>query len=513
MTPSQRIILNTLATYGRSLFGVAVGLFSARWVLQALGQRDFGLYGVVGSIVVFITFLNGIMAGSVARFYAYAIGSQKQKAIINTNGNMREWFNAALSIHLLLPIALILVGYPIGVYAIRHWLTIPPERIMACVWVLRISLVTAFINMCSVPFTAMYVAYQYISELALFNILGLCGTFIGAYFLLSASGDRLLIYALYLIAINAGIPVLQVIRACIKFPECRFDYNAFLNQTRRNCLIRFAGWQLFGGTGAILRVQGTAVLLNLFFGPITNASYSIASQLSAQTSTLSAALINALQPAITSEEGSGNRDRVKILAIRASKFSTLLILMFAVPLALEMNNVLRLWLKAPPAYTSGLCVLMLISLLLDKTTVGHAIAIAAQGNIAFYQGLLGSSMIAALPITWACFYFFRKPMSLGVPLVSSVIFCLLGRLYFGKKLLEIEPKTWTQQLLLPLIKVMLVSLFAGLLVCYFMPPSFFRLCQTTIVTVSIIALAGWFFVLDASERRFIISQLRYLCGK
>jgi hypothetical protein len=37
MTTPNRIILNTLANYGQSLVALVVGLFSARWTLQALG--------------------------------------------------------------------------------------------------------------------------------------------------------------------------------------------------------------------------------------------------------------------------------------------------------------------------------------------------------------------------------------------------------------------------------------------------------------------------------------------
>lgn len=507
MTPSQRIILNTLATYGRSLLGIAVGLFSARWVLQALGQTDFGLYGVVGAIVIFITFLNGVMSGSVARFYAYAIGSQSQDGPKKLYGTVRQWFNTALSIHLFLPVILIAIGYPIGEYAIRHWLTIPPDRVLACVWVLRISLVTAMVNVASVPFTAMYVAHQYITELVIFGMLGLIATFVGAYFLLSAPGDRLLIYSLYMMAVNAGIPILQVIRARLMFPACRFDRHDFLNRDRRRRLTRFAGWQLFGGAGALLRGPGTAVLINLFFGPRINASFSIANQLSAQTATLSSSLTNALQPALTTLEGSGNRSRVNEFAIRASKFATLLVLLFAVPLALEMETVLRFWLKNPPQYTGALCIFMLVTLLLDKVTIGHSIAIAAQGDIAAYQTVLGSCLLASLPLTWLFFRQGMGPLSLGISFFLTVGACSLGRLYFGSKQLNIPLAVWLTRVLLPLGAAALAALGAGLLVRHLLPPTFARLCLTTAMTLTVAATVGWCHVFDKDERRFILRQL------
>ena len=50
MTANRRIALNVVATYGRSLYAMVLGLFTARWALQALGQVDYGLYGVVGGL-------------------------------------------------------------------------------------------------------------------------------------------------------------------------------------------------------------------------------------------------------------------------------------------------------------------------------------------------------------------------------------------------------------------------------------------------------------------------------
>ena len=67
MTANRRIFLNIIATYGRSLYALVLGLFTARWALQALGQVDFGLYGVVGGLTAFIVYLNGILAGAMRR--------------------------------------------------------------------------------------------------------------------------------------------------------------------------------------------------------------------------------------------------------------------------------------------------------------------------------------------------------------------------------------------------------------------------------------------------------------
>ena len=135
------------ASYSRTLIAAGLGLFSVRWVLDALGASDYGLYAVVGSLIVFISFFNNILGISISRFYAYSIGHGENVSPEEAVKELSGWFNTAFSLHILVPIALLVIGYPVAVYAIRHWVNIPPDRIATAVWVFRVSCVTAFVSM------------------------------------------------------------------------------------------------------------------------------------------------------------------------------------------------------------------------------------------------------------------------------------------------------------------------------------------------------------------------------
>ena len=156
MTENRRIFWNVVATYSRSLYGLVCGLLTGRWVLMALGAEDYGLYGVVGGMTVFITFFNNILASSISRFYTFSVG--QAKTVSSVEDGIREcqaWFNTAVSIHTIVPLILVAVGYPIGIWAVRSFLTIPPDRIDVCVWVFRFACVSCLISMLNVPFHAM----------------------------------------------------------------------------------------------------------------------------------------------------------------------------------------------------------------------------------------------------------------------------------------------------------------------------------------------------------------------
>ena len=507
MTTHRRIALNVAATYGRSLFAAAVGMFSSRWIFLALGEVDYGLFAVVGSVIAFITFFNGVLGSSVTRFYAYAIGEARKMDDGNGQRHVREWFNTALSVHTAVPLVLTLIGYPIGVYAICHWLQIPPNRVSACIWVFRISLVTAFVSMISIPFISLYTAYQDIAELSLYGVLNSALVFVSAYVLMSVESDRLVVYALIMMAIHVGIPLVQIARAFYKYKICRIDFKAWRNGARNRMLFSFAGWQFFGNCGAMMRAQACTMLTNVYFGPRLNAAYGISNTVLGQTGALTNALIGAFTPAITSEEGAGDRNRMISYAWRASRYGTCLLLLFLIPLSLEIHEVLRLWLKTPPSWTATLCLVAFMETVLNKMTVGQQLAIAAQGRIARYQATLGTIMIAAFPLAWILIICGCGPASVVLALVATTTACSLGRIWFGWRQLEMHPVDWMKEVLWPIAAVSACAFAAGGVVRFTMETSFLRICATSLMSFCAMVVSGWFVVLGQSERKRILGRL------
>lgn len=495
MTPSQRIALNTIATYTRSLFAAALGLFSTRWVLAALGQSDFGLFAVVGSIITFIVFLNSVMAGSAARHFAYSIGEGDTEQV-------NQWFNAAFSIHLILPIALILVGWPIGEYTISNVLTIPPDRITTALWVFRISLLSAFFSMVTIPFSAMFTAKQHIATLAIWGVLQSILSFSFAFLLTSLSGDPLLLYAIGTVSITIGIQIGLSVQAMIVFRECRIRRAHLFNIERFKKILSFAGWNFIGSFGAILRNQGSAILLNIFFSPKVNAAFGIANSVSAQVMTLSSAMTGAFSPEITASEGRGERKYMLDIALRMCKFSTLLVMLFAIPLIIEVEYILKLWLHDVPQYAGKLCQLMLVMFLIDQLTVGYMSAVSAQGKIAAYQATLGSILVLTLPLVWIFLKAGFSPTSVGFAFVITMFLVSLGRVFWGRYLLEMPIREWLVKVFYPCFIVGAISLIPALTITWCLPSSFSRFVMVSTVGISATGLGGWFIAFNANEQSF-----------
>jgi len=513
MTQSERIILNTCVTYGRTILNVILTLFSSRWVLQALGESDFGLFNVVGTIILFIMSFNIVLTSSVARHYAFAIGEVSLLSNESTRlHELRQWVNSAVSIHTVLPLLLVIIGYPIGVYCIKHVLVIPSDRIVACLWVFRISLVTMVVSTLSVPFVAIYTARQLIAELTFFSVLYSLLTFISAYCLLYVPFDKLIVYAFFLMGIRALIPCIQVLRAYALFPECQVKISYLFNREKIVTLIRYAGWQSLGMFGQTIRNQGLAIFVNLAYGPRVNAAYGIANQVAIQTGTLSNAFDGALTPALTSMQGRGDHATVVAWIYRACKMCAYLMLFVMIPFLLETDFVLAVWLKKVPDYTAVLCGFIMFSLFVDKMTVGCMTAIYAKGQIALYQILIGSCLTLTIPTAIVFYYLGWGVASLGA---GVLIWAIIGggiRLFITKQQHGISYVKWAKTVFLPVVGTGLLIYSAGLLIRMNFQPSYFRLSGIVMTSLFLLAICGFCFIFDKSERHMFFSKIDKIRG-
>ena len=512
MTPNRRIFFNIIATYGRSLYALVCGLFTARWVLEALGQVDFGLYGLVGGLTVFIGFFNMLLSVATSRFYAFSVGQAAKSAADGDKDagieECRKWFSTAVMLHTIVPCVLTVVGYPLGIYVVEHWLTIPSERLSACIWVFRFVCISCFIGMINVPFNAMYTAKQYIAELTVYSFFQTTANVGFVYFMVTHPGDWLAKYALWMCVVACLPQTIICLRALKVFPECRFKMEYAWSMSRTKQLSSFAFWQAFGGLGAIARGQGIQILINKYFGPSINASMSIANQVSAQTQTLAGALQGAFSPAITTACGAGEYDKMRSLAFRTCKFGMLLGLIFILPLALELDTVLKLWLKNPPPYTKELCWSILATAIIDKSSSGHMLAVTAKGKIAAYQAFLGTAIILTLPIAWVFVKFDLGVSSIGWAILIGTTLCAWGRVWFARSLVGMSARYWLFRLLAPVAITIVLTGLVGYLTRLFMTPGVCRVIVTTLLCELVLLPLSWFVLLDGNERQFVVNKVR-----
>ena len=451
MTQNKRIVFNAAATYGRSLVALCLGLFSARWVLQALGKIDFGLYGVVGGLISFIAFLDAVLRSSVSRFYAFTIGEKSFLPEVDYEDKMLSWFNTALSLHGALALIILIVGLPVCFILIKYVLVIPVDRVGACMIVAAISTLATCISVISVPYTAMFNAMQLIAEMTVFDILRTVCLFVGALALLFVRFDRLIVYASYVGIVSAGINLVLIILARRKFPFCRIRRSKLYCAKDITAVGKYAVWKLFGVLGWSARQNGSIFLINIFFGPIANASFSVASQFAAQSAALSSSLMTALTPALTTIAGTGDTKAFHAYLIRSCKFSSLLLVMLSIPLVSEIDFVLKLWLKNPPELANGICLCMVVVMLVNTLTSGCCASLSASTRIKAWQLVESAVLAAVVPVAFIVYWAGASFVSIGYILIVDAVLIGMIRLYFSQRLIGVKISDMLRQGIAPVL--------------------------------------------------------------
>lgn len=508
MTANRRIWLNVAATYARNAYSLALGLVTARWLLLSLGQTDYGLFGVVGGLIAFVTFFNRLLAGAVSRFYAIAIGQSKRKG--NREAGLQEcrrWFTAAVSVHTVVPLILVAIGWPLGIYAVDHWLVIPPDRVVACHWVWRFACLTAFVGMVNVPFRAMYTAKQEIAELTVLNVMNATLNAALLYYMVSHPGDWLARYAFWHCFL-AILPRLFIcVRALIVYPECRLRCECLWNFGDIRRMAAFAGWNAFGSLGKTVRTKGVMVLVNQMFGPKQNAAVAVATRLATRTNTFSQSLVTSFSPAIISACGAGKRERMLGLVRRVSKLGAILVVLVSLPLLLEVQEVMRLWLKKPPAESPFLCACVLVILFCGRISTGLRIAISASGRMAAYQIGVGAINVLGLFATWLMMQSGLGLKSVGYAALGVAVGNVILRVFFAHRLVGVSVTDWLCRVVLPLLVLITAGLLAGMVPRLMMPASFLRVVMTTCVVESVMLPLVWFAGIDLEERAYVREKL------
>lgn len=511
MSPNKRIALNVAATYGRSLYQLLCGLITARWVLNSLGQIDYGLYGVVGGLSAFIMFFSGLLGSSIGRFYAFAVGAASAgKSAGDGLEECRKWFNTALTLHTTLPFLLLLMGYPLGTWTIENFLNIPEDRVADCIIVFRYVCISSFVGMASVPFSAMYTAKQHIAELTVYSFVQTTANVVFLYYMITHPGSWLVAYAGWTCILGILPQLVICIRAAMVFPECKINFSYCWNPAFLEKLGKYAFWQFFGWIGGLVRGQGMSIVVNKFFGPIFNASHAVASGLAAKTDMMAVALHGAFAPAITNLAGEGNIRKMLSMAYISSKVGSVLFLIFAIPLVFDINGILIVWLKNPPPLAGIACLFVLAIQLLDQSSRGLNLVVNASGKVAMYCFCVGMLMTLSLPVELVAVYWFNAGfVSVFVVLLAFKMLGIVVGSIVARKTVGYSIRYWFKKIFIPiamsLLVIVLVVGFSRQFMETFSP--IVKWAITALISEALLLLCSWNVIFAEDERRFVLSRI------
>lgn len=496
---NRRIAKNTLMLYFRMILTMLVSLYTSRVILNTLGVEDFGIYNVVGGVVSMFAFFNSAMSSATQRFLSYEIGK-------GDFVQLRKTFNATQVIHIGIAFFIFILAETIGLWFVKTYLVIPAERMDAAIWVYHFSVLSFMVSIIQVPYNATIIAHERMNVYAYVSILEVSLKLLIVFLLVGISFDKLKLYGILYFVVVLIIATIYRIYTRRNFEESKFE--VVKDRQLYKTLISYSGWNLFGASAGVAQGQGVNILLNIFFGPVANAAQGIANQVRGAVNNFVSNFQLAVSPQIVKSYASGEKDYLNSLIFGTAKFSFYLLFLIALPITLEVDQILKLWLKTVPEYTSSFTILSLGLILLWPMSDPLMKAIQATGKIKKYQIITGTSMFLIFPITYL-FYKFGFAAETTYIIAIIIEFLVLNvRLFIAGKLIDFPVINYIKEIIIKNILIALISLSLPLFIRSLMDANILRLIVVVFVSLIWNATIIYAIGLLKSEKAIVLRGIK-----
>ena len=476
---------------------ILLSLYTTRLILNGLGASDFGIYNLVGGSIAMLGFLNTAMASATQRFMSYAEGAgDTEKKITIFNISLVLHFVSSILVGLLLLIA--------GLIFFNGFLDVPEERIFAAKIIYACLIISTMFSVMTVPYDAVMNAHENMKYYALIGIFESILKLIVAIVCIYTTSDKLVVYGILMSIIPFVTLTIMRYYCHNKYSECRIKIRKSWDKVLAKKMISFAGWNLIGTSTSMIGNYGLNIVINNFFGVVLNAVVGITSQLCGIIVTFSSNMLKALNPVITKTEGAGERDKMLQLSSTGNKMSFIILSIISMPLLIETNYILKLWLVNIPEWTVLFVKLQIIRGLAEQLTFVYHTSINAHGNIRTYNIIISIVNIIPIVLTYLLFSLGAEPYIMYIITISVFGIFVSGlRVYFMHQNCGLSYYNYIRKELLPLI----VSTICCLVLCYHVTflstNNIFRLILVILTSTIGGGICYYIFTFNSSEKLII----------
>ncbi len=400
ISSNKRIAKNTLIMYGRMLLMMFIGLFTSRVMFNALGVSDMGLMNVSGSVIGMLTFLNSTLTSGTQRFITYEIGSGDKERLKNT-------FSTAMTLHLALALVIVLLLETIGLWYVYNELNVAPGRFEAAMWCYQFGVLGTFIFIVLVPFNSALYAHEDFGMVAKMSIYEVSTSLLVAYLIQIVDYDKV-IFCSALSFLFSLVPTFIYNLYCRKhYEECAFrfgfDKSLFVN------MFSFSGWNTIGSLAAMGQGTGVNLVLNAFCGTVVNGARGLAFQANRWVNKFVESFTSVVVPQITKSYAAGDYERMTNLVCNGASFACYLYLFLGIPLFVEIEWVLDLWLGQCPEHTVAFLRIIMIETLFRTMGKPTIAAMHATGEMKMVNITVGFVLLVIVPMSYLLFRLGASP--------------------------------------------------------------------------------------------------------
>ncbi len=439
---------NTVMLYIRMAVIMLVSLYMSRVVLDVLGEQDYGIYNIVGSVVVSLAFIQNALISATQRFLSYELGK-------NSEGGINRVFSMSMNIHVLFTLVIVIIMETVGVWFVNNVLNIPETRMFAANVVLQFSIATFCVNMLRIPYNAVIFSHERMNVYAILSIAETILKLTLCYILIVWGEDKLIVYAFLIFAITLVINIMYAAYCKKQFSEvCKYKFNQ--DKILFKKMTSFLGWNMVGGVTSIATTEGPNYFINVYLGVTVNAALGLAKQVSNAVYQFTSNFQSAFNPQIVKAYAKNDRLYLFDLINKTSQMSFCLLFLVAFPVILCADVLFDMWLVDVPKYAVEFCILILISQLISALSSPLWMVVHATGNIKSYQITLSIINLLILPIAWIVLVLGFSPVYIIGSQVAINVLVFAYRLLYLYKHLGFDLVSYSRSVLLKNLLLMLL---------------------------------------------------------
>lgn len=493
---NRRIAKNTLALYARMLLMMAVSFFTVRITLDALGEVDYGVYNVVGGLVAMFSVLSGAVSVAISRYLTYELGT-------GDRDRLNVVFCTSVNIQMLMGLLVLVVAESVGVWFLNTWMNIPAERMGAANWVFQCSVVTFVVNLVSIPYNALIIAHERMSAFAYIGLLEAGLKLAVGYLLYVSPTDRLVFYSALLMLVSALMRVIYGAYARSRFEESR--YRRVKDRALMKDMSKFIGYTFWGNGVVILRDHGTNILLNIFFGPVVNAARGIAMNVNTAVYSFVSNFMTAMNPQITKSYAQSEYGAMNALILRGCRFSFFILTLLVIPVSVNIDYLLGLWLTEVPAHTAAFVVLTLVYSLVDCYVTPLCTGVVANGRIKKYEIQLTCIYVVNFAVVYLILEMGAAPEWVFILAVLFKCFVLVALLWNGRRMFRFKVGVFVRKAFAKPVSLFVACYLVARWVRFDVGDGFLRFLLSASFSLVLSAAAIWWIGMERSERKVIMN--------
>lgn len=491
---SKRIIKNTGFLYIRMLLLMLIGLYTSRVILHNLGIEDYGIYNVVGGLTTMFAFFQSSLANATQRFLSVELGKGSETGAKNV-------FSQFFFIYLIFVIVTVVALETVGYWFISTKLTIPIERLDAALIVFHFTVISLSFTLLGTAFNSAIIAHEDMEFYSYLGVIEGVVKLVIAFVISTTSYDRLILYGALLMVVVIFVQISYALFCLKRYDECRVYF--FFDKKTISEMGKFFSWNFLGTIIYMTKDQFINILVNIFFGPSINAARGISYQISGVVSQFTNSIYTSVQPQIVKSYAVGNFSFMHKLIFTSSKYSVMAFWTIALPVALNLDFLLSIWLVEVPNYTSVFTIWVLIDSTLALLTNAPWGAALATGNIRNYTIWGNGALLLIFPISYIALYMGNSPVSVFVIIASIRCLQIVLVVREANKLVSFGICRYLIEVMVPIIKVCLISVVISLLINCYSDENWLVFIVKCFLSIANSVIAIWFIGIDDKERIII----------